>query len=382
MKVLLVGRPQLALIRGGGDKVVIVKTQEYLKKLGVYVQFTYDIHPNYYGYDIAHLFTLSTWHAAKKARQYGIPFVVSTIYWDPSEAEAWILSQRPRLVRIIKHVLALNKGIQDLFDLIRNILRMSQGKLFEARKSWQISMANYELKKREFLHRKQVLEWASWLTPSSETEMKHIEKIFGGTYPYTVVYHGVDQWFAEGSEKEFVEEYGLKDFVLCVSASFGYRKNQLSLIRALKGTGLPLVIIAGTDSRAERSYFNKCRRESSSSVYFLPPMSREKLVSAYRAAKVFALPSLFETPGLVYLEAAAAGCNVVATEIGSAREYLGNFAWYCNPYNVESIRQAVLEAYETPRTEKAQHYVLQDFAWERVAQLTLGVYQKVLNGEM
>jgi len=59
---------------------------------------------------------------------------------------------------------------------------------------------------------------------------------------------------------------------------------------------------------------------------------------------------------------------------------LGDLAWYCNPYDVDSIRQAVLEAYHAPKTGKAQHHVLQNFTWERAAQLTLGVYQKVLEG--
>ena len=37
------------------------------------------------------------------------------------------------------------------------------------------------------------------------------------------------------------------------------------------------------------------------------------LASAYAAARVFALPSWFETPGLAALEAALAGCSVAIT---------------------------------------------------------------------
>ncbi|HOP59814.1 MAG TPA: glycosyltransferase family 4 protein [Candidatus Saccharicenans sp.] len=379
MKVLLVGRPQLA-IRGGGDKVVILKTQEYLRKLGNDARVTYDISPDYRGFDIAHLFTLSTWHAAKKAREYGIPYVLSTIYWDPSEAEAWVLSQKSASLKLLRRILSINDSLWNLVSLLRSARRLSGANLSGVRKAWQVSWSNYQIKKEEFLRSRQVLEWASYLTPSSGIEMKHVEHKFGGSYPYTVVPHGVESWFAEGNDEEFIKRHKMKDFVLCVSATFGYRKNQLSLIRALKGTGLPLVIIAGAYSRAERRYYKKCRREADSSVKFVPPIPREELPSAYKAAQVFALPSLFETPGLVCLEASAAGCNVVGTAVGSAKEYLGQFGWYCNPYDVTSIKQAVLEAYNSPKRKETQEYVLKNFTWERAAKLTLEVYHKVLNG--
>jgi len=379
MRVLLVGRPQLAL-GGGGDKVALLKTQEYLKKIGVNAEITYDITPDYRDYDIAHLFTLSTWYAAKKARQFGIPYVLSTIYWDSSEAEAWVLKQKPWLIRLTRYLLAKNKSIWNLFNLFRNTARLTRCPLAKLPQALHISLAGYMLHYEELQHRRQILEWASCLTPSSEIEMRHIHEKFGGTYPYVVVHHGVEPWFGTGNAEEFIRLYNLQDFVLCVSGSLNYRKNQLSLIRALNGMDIPLVIVAGAFSRAEQSYFNKCKKEANANVYFLPLMPREKLASAYKAARVFALPSLYDHPGLVYLEAAAAGCNVVATEIGSAREYLGEFAWYCNPYDIDSIRRAVLEAYQAPKKGKAQHHVLQNFTWERAAQLTLNVYKMVLEG--
>jgi len=381
LKVLLVGRPHLKF-GGGGDRVVILKTQQHLKKLGVDAQITYEINPNYKGFDIAHLFTLSTWQAARKARDYGITYVVSPIYWDPTEGNTWVLGQKPFWFRLLKRTMETNKTLWHFLYFARNIWRLSKGNPLHIGNAIQVSWARYIIMKGGSARQREVLEWASHLMPGSKTEMKHIEEKFGGCYPYTVVPHGVEPWFAQGVPDEFVQKYGLKDFVLSISAGFSYRKNQLSLIRALKGSGIPLVILAGARSKAEQSYYNRCRREADDHVLFLPPMPQEDLVSVYKAAKVFALPSLFETPGLVYLEAAAAGCNVVATEVGSAKEYLGDLAWYCNPYDIDSIRQAVLEAYNAPRRKELQEHVLRNFTWERAAQLTLEVYRKVLNGEV
>ena len=90
------------------------------------------------------------------------------------------------------------------------------------------------------------------------------------------------------------------------------------------------------------------------------------------------LPSWRETPGLVSLEAAAAGCRIVSTAIGSAREYFGDLAWYCDPCNPGSIRQAVLQALAAPATAALRQRVLERFTWEVAAQNTLEAYSKVM----
>ena len=55
-------------------------------------------------------------------------------------------------------------------------------------------------------------------------------------------------------------------------------------------------------------------------------------------AKVNVLTSWVETPGLVSLEAAYAGCNLVVSDKGSVRDYFKNFAFYCDPSNIKNIK--------------------------------------------
>jgi len=90
------------------------------------------------------------------------------------------------------------------------------------------------------------------------------------------------------------------------------------------------------------------------------------LYSAFSAAKVHALPSWFELPGLVSLEAAWFGCNVVGTEFGTLRDYLGNAAFYCNPGDPSSIKTAVMAAYEAPK-DPTLRSLAGEFTWERTA---------------
>ena len=117
-------------------------------------------------------------------------------------------------------------------------------------------------------------------------------------------------------------------------------------------------------------------------VYFLGPKSAEDLAGIYALASVHVLPSWRETPGLVSLEAAAAGCRVVSTSIGSAREYLGNDACYCDPKDRDSIRRAVLDALNSPPSSQLRIRVLEQYTWEAAARTTLEVYRQVLNNKI
>src|SRR6185437_7691066 len=80
------------------------------------------------------------------------------------------------------------------------------------------------------------------------------------------------------------------------------------------------------------------------------------LASAYAAARVFALPSWFETPGLAALEAALAGCAVVVTPNGCTREYFGPRVEYARPDRPAAIRAALARAWEHgPDPDLAAH---------------------------
>ena len=81
------------------------------------------------------------------------------------------------------------------------------------------------------------------------------------------------------------------------------------------------------------AYARECRRAGDGFVTWLGRLEHDDplLASAYAAARVFALPSWFETPGLAALEAALAGSAVAITPFGSTREYFGDLVTYCRP---------------------------------------------------
>ena len=101
------------------------------------------------------------------------------------------------------------------------------------------------------------------------------------------------------------------------------------------------------------------------------------LASAFAAARVFALPSWFETPGLAALEAALAGAAVAITPFGSTREYFGEQANYARPDRPREIRQAIREGWDRGPDPRLAPRIATHYLWPIVAQITAEVYDQV-----
>src|SRR5690606_16106947 len=111
---------------------------------------------------------------------------------------------------------------------------------------------------------------------------------------------------------------------------------------------------------------------------FLSRLTEKELASAYQAASVHVLPSWYELPGLVTLEAARYGTPVVASDRGTTIDYLGELAEYCDPSSANSIKNAVLKSLNSPRSDKLASRA-EKFTWENsVNEYTL-TYLETLN---
>lgn len=334
LRVLFQTRPDY-LKNIAGDTIQLLKTKEYIEKLGVEVEIDISAAPaSIKDFDIVHLFNTTrvkeTYKYFMNAKKQQKPVAVSTIYWDFSEYSK----------------------IPD-----------SPGSLY---KNW----LGYQAMRRS------VFQGADILLPNSRLEADLIRRQHGNTAPYHVVPNGVDPIFARGRPDDFYRQHGLKDFILCVGR-INPRKNQLALARALKGSGLPL-ILAGPQNDVE--YLRKCHREYPGLIA-LSHLEHHELPGLYAAAKVHVLPSWFETPGLASLEAGLSGCGIVTTDRGSALEYFGNLACYCNPGSAASIRSAVTKARSIPdQTRDAlKKHIVKNFLWENAALETLSAYEKILS---
>ena len=138
------------------------------------------------------------------------------------------------------------------------------------------------------------------ILPNAYAEVRKIKTDFNlnELEKFFVIPNGVDIHNNSDSPNKFADYYGIKkDFVLCVGR-IENRKNQLSLIKALKGTGVKLFLIGGYATEGERNYYDLCRKEADENVVFVNWVDAKTVYSAYQAAKVHVLPSWYETPGL------------------------------------------------------------------------------------
>lgn len=134
-----------------------------------------------------------------------------------------------------------------------------------------------------------------------------------------------------------------EDFCLHISQITHERKNVLRLIKAAKKYRFRL-ILAG--NKGSLSQFKLLEDEigDAQNIEVMGFISEEQKLDLYRRAKVFALPSVKEGVGIVALDAAHFGCEVVITDVGGPKEYFGNFAQRVDPYSIDSIGMAVKKA--------------------------------------
>jgi glycosyltransferase involved in cell wall biosynthesis len=211
------------------------------------------------------------------------------------------------------------------------------------------------------------------LLPNAEGEAAAIAADLGVRTPYRFVPNAADPTRFPAAMNDFRD----RRTVLCC-ARVEPHKNQLGLIRALAGTGIQLVI-AGAPHPHHPAYYERCRSEAEGAVTFTGWVPDDDLAALYRSARVHVLSTWFETTGLASLEAGLSGCNVVTTSRGHAREYFGDFAWYCDPARPRSIRDAVLAAWEAPPRPALRQHIVDNYTWEHTAKATLHAYLDILN---
>jgi glycosyltransferase involved in cell wall biosynthesis len=95
------------------------------------------------------------------------------------------------------------------------------------------------------------------------------------------------------------------------------------------------------------------------------------------ASQVHVCPSLFETPGLANIEAAAMGCKLAVGDSKPVREYFKDEAIYFDPRDHGKIRAAVQAALQAPQPPKLSQRVMQEFTWDAAAASTLAAYREV-----
>ena len=288
----------------GGDSRQMLKSVEYLRKLGVEAHINAGDITDFSSYDIVHLFNLAsmgeTYKYYKIAKSYKKNIVLSPLYWDRTL----------------------------YYKYINNI---------ENLKLWERCSA----------YRKEIVKGWKLIFPNSYMEAELLRKQIYHRGNYVVIYNGVEVISDETPLYNLKDRYHLDSYVLCVGR-ICVMKNQLVLAKICNELNIPLVLIGNIKDKA---YLDACLKFKGT-LY-------------YRFASLHVLPSFIEAPGMSSLEAAASGCKIVSTNQGSAYEYFQDGALYCNPYDEASIYETVKKGIKAKKDCKFKNVIREKFTWEK-----------------
>lgn len=161
------------------------------------------------------------------------------------------------------------------------------------------------------------------------------------------------------------------------------RKNVPNLIRAARKYNFPLKLV-GNKGNAESEAKLRQFIGDAQNIEILGFVSDEELMSLYNRAKVFALPSLNEGVGLVALEAAIHGCDIVITKLGGPKEYYEDgTVQLVDPHSVDDIGKAVLRAFDdTTNQPKLRNDLISRYNVSACVDRLVLEYQKVKDGKV
>lgn len=154
------------------------------------------------------------------------------------------------------------------------------------------------------------------------------------------------------------------------------------LLQAVKEIDAQLSVVGDGPDRAR--YEEYARRLGIKNVRFYGAVSDDALRQMYLSSDVLALPSvsLNEAFGLVTLEAAAAGCAVIASDLLGLRDMVKEFGLLVKPNDPQKLKDAFLSLRDEAVREKyviEGRRVAKQHEWHRVAKEYAKIY-KVVTG--
>lgn len=368
MRILFQSRPNL-LTEIGGDSTQVLKTKEAIEKMGHTVDIDLSENADVSKYDIVHIFNLQTFDGTKaqiyNARNQGKPVVLSTIWWDFQYMD---LDDDYRNFRGWKYHLCLS--------LLTSLFWVNKYK-----RIYFFDKLLFHLRKRK--NGRIILNSVDWILPNSVAELEILAQDFSMPElrkKSSIVVNAIDstentEALPPGCQEEL--DRLPDDYVLCVGR-IEPTKGQAKIIRAMMvEKEIPLAFIG---RGIEKPYGQWCRKlaDKRGNVFFVPQVDHDYLGAFYQKAKVHALPSLRESPGLVSLEAALYDTNIVTSFQAPTWEYFGMDAFICNPEDLSSIHDVILEAYHSEIHKNLKKRIITDFNWMRTAEQTVMAYKKIL----
>ena len=174
----------------------------------------------------------------------------------------------------------------------------------------------------------------------------------------------------------------LGDFVLAVGL-LAPRKNLTRLVEAVARVPSLRLVVVGRAGHGAADFFDAVARTGMADrITHRVRVAEEELVALLGAARVVAVPSLYEGFGLTVLEAMACGTPVVCSNASSLPEVAGDAALLLDATDVEALAdglRCVLASSEIAETLRARGLARASaWSWEAAARALRSLYGELL----
>ena len=213
----------------------------------------------------------------------------------------------------------------------------------------------------------------------------------------TTIYSAPDPSFTSDKkplDDQILKRYSIQYPYILYAGTIRPRKNIPRLIEAFAVVrqelaqhpvyrDLKLVVIGDEHTRHPAVRRAVALTKTEAAVRFLGFVPLDTLGVFYRHAELFAFPSLYEGFGLAPLEAMACGTPVVASDLPSLIEAVGEAVELVSPDNVFDIARGLQDVLLSPerRSELSAAGLAQAarFHWDQTARQVLSIYEEVAN---
>lgn len=231
---------------------------------------------------------------------------------------------------------------------------------------------------------------ATHIIAISEATRRDLQRFYGTPAErISVIYHGVHPRFTPIADPAILgrvqQRYGIAAPYLLFVSTIQPRKNVARLIeafaraRAELGTDHPLrLVLAGKRGWLTEQIERRAHELGiAAQVQFVGYVADEDLPALLSGALAYVVPSLYEGFGMTVLEAQACGTPVLASDVASLPEVVGDAGLLVDPTNTDAIAAGIVRLASDAalrdelRARGLRHVV--GWTWERTARETLAV---------
>jgi len=207
-----------------------------------------------------------------------------------------------------------------------------------------------------------------------------------------VIYEGVAEAYSKTPDEavfaHLKNKWHLPDTYIYYVGSIEPRKNLVTVVRALKqlqeeiGDTIKLVVSGGKSWLENELYQTIKELGLERQVIFTGRVEEAEKIALLQHALAFVFPSFYEGFGLMVLEAFAAGCPVITSNVASLPEVAGDAGILVEPTDshriAEAIKKLLQDASWRAELIRRGKVLAKPFSWEATARQTLAAIEQAV----